>query len=596
MKRRLLYFFLLLCCSLSNSYASKRITIKGVQYEQSVDNTATATLTVQAKGQVVVQESVKMGKHLYLVVQVNEAAFSKNQNITAVTLPKSIKTIKKGAFNGCSWLSKLSLPSGWYVIEKDAFIGCASIAELEGNLTPYLEYRQKEGGEFIAGSIKKAKTPLFSTYAEPKLKARMQMWQTKKGYETMEQYKARVTDENRKKRMDEYVTELQQEFASIYAPSTVSTGLGYYDSEYGIFTIHTLFYGDVYAQVPKAEANNFKLNFNNVEVIPQFGVKGDTLAIASCKFKLGEKVYSNAVAYAGAGNNNYNFELPPLDINLAAVGGGTSAGAPATVAGVVDNAVDKNIPKGKLKNDKTFALIIGNEQYKRVSAVPFANNDAKIFAEYCKKTLGVPANNVKLHLNVGLNDMRHAVTALINTLKAYEGEAKAIVYYAGHGVPDESNRMPYLLPVDGFATDIKSGYNLSDLYDELAEAPSQMTMVLLDACFSGTKREGDMLADARGVAIKVKNPMPTGNLFVFSASQGSETAYSDRTHGHGMFTYFLLKHLQETEGNTTMSKLTDYVITNVKRSSVTSNDGKIQTPTIIPSPSLMNTWQDLNFK
>ena len=581
---------------LPDSYAGKQVTIKGVQYEQATDNTATATLTIWAGGAVTVQESVAMGKHRYLVTQLNEASFTKNSNITEVVLPKSIKTIKRGAFSGCHKLTKLTLPIGGYVIEKEAFIDCANITDVDGNLAPYLEYRQKEGGQFVAGSIKKAQTPLFSTYAEPKLKARMQMWQTKKGYETVEQYKARVTDENRKKRMDEYVTELQQEFASIYAPSTVSTSLGYYDSEYGVFTIHTLFYGDVYAQVPKAEANNFKLNFNNVEVIPQFGVKGDTLAIASCKFKLGEKVYSNAVAYAGAGNNNYNFELPPLDINLAAAGGGTSVGASAAAAGIVDNAVDKNIPKGKLRNDKTFALIIGNEQYKRVSAVPFANNDAKIFAEYCKKTLGVPANNVKLHLNVGLNDMRHAVTALINTLKAYDGEAKAIVYYAGHGVPDESNRMPYLLPVDGFATDIKSGYNLSDLYDELAEAPSQMTMVLLDACFSGTKREGDMLADARAVAIKVKNPMPTGNLFVFSASQGSETAYSDRTHGHGMFTYFLLKHLQETEGNTTMSKLTDYVITNVKRSSVILNDGKIQTPTIIPSPSLMNTWQNLNFK
>ena len=596
MKRSLFLLTLMSLLVLLDLYAGKRVTIKGVQYEQAADNTATATLTIQAKGAVTVQESVAMGKHRYLVTQVNEASFTKNTNITEVVLPKSIKTIKRGAFSGCHKLTNLTLPIGGYVIEKDAFIDCANITDIDGNLTPYLEYRQKEGGKFVARSIKKAKTPLFSTYAEPKLKARMQMWQTKKGYETMEQYKARVTDENRKKRMDEYVTELQQEFASIYAPSNVSTNLGYYDSEYGIFTIHTLFYGDVYAQVPKAEANNFKLNFNNVEVIPQFGVKGDTLAIASCKFKLGEKVYDNAVSYAGAGNNNYNFELPPLDINLAAAGGGTSVSASAAAAGIVDNAVDKNIPKGKLRNDKTFALIIGNEQYKRVSAVPFANNDAKIFAEYCKKTLGVPANNVKLFLNVGLNDMRHAVTALINTLKAYDGEAKAIVYYAGHGVPDESNRMPYLLPVDGFATDIKSGYNLSDLYDELAEAPSQMTMVLLDACFSGTKREGDMLADARGVAIETRSTIPTGNLLVFSASQGSETAYSDKSHGHGMFTYYLLKHLQETEGNTTMSKLTDYVITNVKRSSVILNDGKIQTPTIIPSTSLMNTWQDLNFK
>ena len=63
-----------------------------------------------------------------------------------------------------------------------------------------------------------------------------------------------------------------------------------------------------------------------------------------------------------------------------------------------------------------------------------------------------------------------------------------------------------------------------------------------------------------------------------------------------MFTYYLLKHLQDTKGNTTVSSLTDYVIMNVKRSSVSENDGKMQTPTIMPSSSLMNTWQEMKLR
>ena len=35
---------------------------------------------------------------------------------------------------------------------------------------------------------------------------------------------------------------------------------------------------------------------------------------------------------------------------------------------------------------------------------------------------------------------------------------------------------------------------------------------------------------------------------------------------------------------------------NVKRSSVSENDGKMQTPTLIPSASLMNSWQGLRLK
>lgn len=568
-------------------YAGKRLTIRGVQYETAPDNTAGATLTIQAKDRVVVSEYVEIEKQRYLVVKMNEAAFKKNLRITSVILPKSIREIGTGAFRGCANLSRIEFPDGSYTIGDDAFDGCGSLNDLKGNVVPFLDYRNKTGKIII----RKPDTPKFSTYAEEKLKERMTLWQTKKDYETVEQFKNRVTDENRRKRMDEFVEELKLEYASLYAPGKVTTSIETYDSEYGVYTIQTVFYGKVFAQVPKAEAANFRLNYNKVEVLPQFGVVSDTLAITGCQFRLDDKIYSNATNYAGSGGSNYNFELPPLDINLAMADDGRS-NSPVGI----DNAVDKNIPRSKQQSEKTFALIIGNEQYKRVSKVPFANNDAKVFAEYCKKTLGLPANNVKLYLNAGLNDMRHAVTALVNTLKAYDGEAKAIVYYAGHGVPDESSRMPYLLPIDGFATDMKSGYNLSDLYDELATAPSQMTLVLLDACFSGAKREGDMLAQARGVAIEARNTMPTGNLLVFSASQGSETAYSDKRHGHGMFTYYLLKHLQETEGNTTVSGMTDYVITNVKRSSVTENDGKMQTPTIIPSSALMNSWQNLKLK
>ena len=212
------------------------------------------------------------------------------------------------------------------------------------------------------------------------------------------------------------------------------------------------------------------------------------------------------------------------------------------------------------------------------------------------KTLGIPNENVQIYTNAGLNRMRYGVTSLVNTLKAYDGEAKAIVYYAGHGIPDESSKMPYLLPTDGFAKNIKTGYSMTEFYDELASAPSQMTLVFLDACFSGAKRDGQMLAEARGVAIKARNTIPNGNLMVFSASQGDETAYSDKKHGHGMFTYYLLKHLQATKGNTSIVELSDFVITNVKRTSVIENDGKLQTPSMIPSLNMMNSWKEVKLR
>lgn len=588
---RMRFWGTLLFTMLAVSSFAKRKTIDGVQYESREDNTAVAILTIQAKGEVTVKEAVEIGDIRYLVVEISEAYFKKNDKITSVKLPKSLKIIRGGAFRGCSKLTSLVLPAGGYTIEDGAFANCDNINSIDGNVVPYLEYRSMSGSSDVSGQLKKPNTPRFSTFAEKTLKARMELWQTKKNYESVEQYKNRVTEENRLKRMHEFEEDLKKEYTALYKPSTVVTSLGLYDSEYEVFTITTVFYGDLYAKVPKTDAIEFRENYDKVEVLPEFGVKNDTLSIASCQFKLGNKTYGNMANFEGAGGVDYKFDLPPFDINLAA-----AEDKKRPTKGAVDNSVDKNIPKNKQDNKYTFALIIGNEKYENEAQVPYANNDAKVFAEYCKKTLGIPDENVKLYTNAGLNRMRYGVTSLVNTLKAYDGEAKAIVYYAGHGVPDESSKMPYLLPADGFAKNIKTGYSMTEFYDELASAPSQATLVFLDACFSGAKRDGQMIAQARGVAIKARNTIPNGNLMVFSAAQGDETAYSDMKHGHGMFTYYLLKHLQETKGDTSVGDLSDYVITNVKRSSVMENSGKIQTPTLIPSLDMSNNWQKIKLR
>ena len=570
---------------------AKRKTIDGIQYESKEDNTAVAILTIQAKGDVVIKESVEIGSMRYLVVEVSEAYFKKNDKITSVKLPKSLKIIRSGAFKGCSKLISLVFPVGGYTIEENAFEGSDNITNVDGNMVPYLEYRSKSGGSGFSELPKKPNTPKFSAFAENTLKSRMQLWQTKKNYETIEQYKSRVTEENRRKRMHEFEEDLKREYTALYNPVSIATSLGSYDSEYEVFTVTTVFYGDLYVKVPKADATAFRLNYSQVDVMPEFGVKNDTLSIASCQFKLGDKVYRNMTNYEGGIGTDYKFELPPIDINLASTDNEQRQSVEDT-----DNRVDRDIPENKQDNKYTFALIIGNEKYENESQVPYANNDAKVFAEYCKKTLGIPDENIKLYKDAGLNRMRYGVTSLVNTLKAYDGEAKAIVYYAGHGIPDESSRMPYLLPADGFAINIKTGYSMTEFYDELASAPSQMTLVFLDACFSGAKRDGQMIAQARGVAIKARSTIPTGNLMVFSASQGDETAYSDIKHGHGMFTYYLLKHLQETKGDTSIGNLSDYIITNVKRASVMRNAGKVQTPTLITSLDLINNWQDIKLR
>lgn len=256
--------------------------------------------------------------------------------------------------------------------------------------------------------------------------------------------------------------------------------------------------------------------------------------------------------------------------------------------------VDRNIPVNPQKNENAFALIIANENYQTVAKVPNALNDGEVFAEYCKKTLGLPETNIHLVKDATLNNIKREINWIKQITEVYEGAAKLIVYYAGHGIPDEKTSHAYLLPVDGYTADMTTCYSLIELYGALGKMASSQIVVLLDACFSGSLRGDGMLASARGVAIKAKSSVPTGQMIVLSASQGDETAYPMNDEGHGLFTYYLLKRLQETQGNVSLGELASFVTDNVKKKSLVVN-GKLQTPTVSPSAQATD-WRNWKLK
>ena len=257
--------------------------------------------------------------------------------------------------------------------------------------------------------------------------------------------------------------------------------------------------------------------------------------------------------------------------------------------------VDFDIPIADNVSNHTFAVIISNEKYQMEKFVQYAENDGKAFTEYCKKTLGLPEKNVHFVTNATLNNIKHEIKWLQDVITVYNGDAKIIFYYAGHGIPDEQNKSAYLLPIDGYGSDVTTGYALEDLYKALGSLPSKSVTVFLDACFSGAKRDGEMLASARGVAIKVKQATPVGNIVVFSAAQGDETAYSYKEEEHGLFTYYLLKKLQETKGNVTLGELSDYIKTQVERQSIVIN-GKLQSPSFVSTATIANSWKKWTLK
>ena len=469
----------------------------------------------------------------------------------------------------------------------------AFLKEAEG----IVAQRKKSQEDFV--DIYKG-VPDFDVFAKASIEKSMNEWKEKDPYETIEEYKLRVNEETAKKKQEDLQKILMDEYVQRFAKQMGVHDLKIkpYDAENQSFLIETP-YGDIVLPVPRGnnEARDFAENWNSVKVYNQnFVISNRKLALAGLTFSTPTgKVYTynnqKALAY---NETEVAANFAEIDYGMLANSKGSEnkakIGKKEVVVGVSD--VDVNIPRGKNNNEKTFAVIIANEDYTAVPPVPMAGNDGKVFAQYCEQTLGLPKENIRQYPNATYGVMIRAIQDITNIASAYN-DIRVIFYYAGHGIPNESSRDAFLLPIDADGSQTEACYPLKKLYSELSALGAKQVVVFLDACFSGATGEGGtLMASARGVALVARQERPTGNLIVFSAASDDQTAFPYKDQGHGLFTYYLLKKLQSTKGNVTLGDLGQYIINNVKQKSVVINR-KLQTPTVTCSSDLTGDWKNI---
>jgi len=213
------------------------------------------------------------------------------------------------------------------------------------------------------------------------------------------------------------------------------------------------------------------------------------------------------------------------------------------------------------------AIIIGIQDYRRVSKAEFANNDARVFYDYAVRGLGVRPENIKLLVDQEA-DQVEVLSAFKNwlPLKTRKGLTDVYVFYSGHGLPSDDGSNLYMLPhgVDRQflnETAIKQSVLITALQ---AVSPRSVTM-FMDACYSGQSRTGEtLLASARPISIQSKASSYPANFNVISASAPDQLASSSPDLKHGMFSYFLMKGMEgeadeNKDGNITMAEMQSYL-------------------------------------
>jgi len=243
-------------------------------------------------------------------------------------------------------------------------------------------------------------------------------------------------------------------------------------------------------------------------------------------------------------------------------------------------------PSGKrvMLNQNALALIIGVADYARTPAkATYADRDAQTFYDYAMLKLGIPAGNIKELVNnkAGEVDVRLAVKDWI-ARSTRQGKSDIFVFFAGHGLANQSGDNMYLLPFDGSPRLLEdSAISRKDLFADIASAKPRSVTVFLDTCYSGTTRGTDMLIASRPIAIRAKEQSIPEGFTVMTAAAGDQTAKPLEEAKHGMFSYFLMKGMEgdadtNQDNLITAGELHTYVQQNVIQQSSGSQTPELQ--------------------
>ena len=257
-------------------------------------------------------------------------------------------------------------------------------------------------------------------------------------------------------------------------------------------------------------------------------------------------------------------------------------------------------PEAKAKaNPNALALIVGIEEYGHTFKAEHAARDAQLFYDYAQRSLGIPAENIKLLTGEKATraDLLHAVKNWLGP-RVIPGKSQVVVFFAGHGLASSNGEKAFLIPQDARPDLLEdTALDRQRLMADIAQARPQSALFFFDTCYSGGARGGDktLVAGARAITIKPRADLLPPNFMQFSAASNDQLAHSHPSQPHGLFSYYLMRGLSgEADANhdnrLTAGELQSFVQERVQRLAQTK--GRPQVPELIGDPErVIAVWK-----
>ncbi len=321
--------------------------------------------------------------------------------------------------------------------------------------------------------------------------------------------------------------------------TTLSQDLAITDGEQGISVITPDVVLTRGIETIPMQANDLKLNIMG-QVKPPEGVVA---------LKLNNKDIKSSMTDGGLFESNVNLLSGDTPINIVAVREDGSKFVKQFVAvrnnfePVKARQLDELFTR-RLRTDlgEYHALVIGNNIYDDLEDLNTAVEDATEIAGVLKNKYGY---KVKLLTNANLVTMLTALNEYKEKLGKYDN---LMVYYAGHGLIDETSKEGFWIPTNASKTDKSTWIPNKEISNFMSEMKAKHVMVVADSCYSGTLSGSSISPLPEDVAnedilftsrVKARTVLTSGGLQPILDSGGN---------GHSIFASAFLDVLNENDG------------------------------------------------
>ena len=138
-----------------------------------------------------------------------------------------------------------------------------------------------------------------------------------------------------------------------------------------------------------------------------------------------------------------------------------------------------------LKAGNYYGLLIAVQEYDdpKISDLDHAVDDAKALYDILIKDYSFNKELVKLLINPKFEEI---VIELDRLNKIITENDNLLIFYAGHGIWSEESKVGYWLPSDARESNTANWFRNSTLRDYISSFKSKHTLLIADACFSGS--------------------------------------------------------------------------------------------------------------